>query len=74
MIEMGNRKKGKPIRWRKLDNTAKLFPAVANEKENHVFRISVTLKEEVNPKILSRALEEILPKFDTFRVKLRTGI
>lgn len=74
MIGMGNRKKGKPIRWRKLDNAAKLFPAVANEKENHVFRISVTLKEEVNPKILSRALEEILPKFDTFRVKLRRGI
>lgn len=62
------------IGWRKLDNAAKLFPAIANEKANHVFRISATLQEAIDPKCLKRALEEILPEFDTFRVKLRRGI
>lgn len=48
-------------RWRRLDNTAKIFPVIANENVSQVFRISVTLKEPVDPELLSRALEEILP-------------
>lgn len=60
-------------RWRKLDNTAKLFPVIANENLSNVFRISATLKEDVVPGILQRALEEVLPQFEGFSVKLRTG-
>ena len=36
-------------RWRRLDNTAKIFPVIANENVSQVFRISATLKEPVNP-------------------------
>lgn len=39
-------------RWRRLDNTAKIFPVIANEQMSQVFRISVTLKEPVDPDIL----------------------
>ena len=35
-------------RWRRLDNTAKIFPVIANEQMSQVFRISVTLKEPVD--------------------------
>lgn len=60
-------------RWRKLDNTAKLFPVIASENLSNVFRISATLKEEVDPGTLQRALEEILPQFEGFSVQLRRG-
>lgn len=61
-------------RWRRLDNTAKIFPVIANENVSQVFRISATLKEPVNPELLGRALEEILPEIRNFRVKLRRGL
>lgn len=60
-------------RWRRLDNTAKLFVAVAGEDLSNVFRISITLKEEVKPELLQTALQETLTEFDSFRVKLRKG-
>lgn len=60
--------------WRRLDNTAKIFPVIANENLSNVFRISATLKEPVEPELLQRALEDILPHIEGFRVKLRRGI
>lgn len=65
---------GAKSRWRRLDNTAKIFPVIANENLSQVFRISVTLKETVDPDLLQRALEEILPHIRNFRVKLRRGV
>lgn len=67
--------KGNPQggRWRRLDNTAKIFPVIANEHLSNVFRISMTLNEEIVPEVLQQALEEVLPWFQGFRVKLRKG-
>lgn len=61
-------------RWRRLDNTAKIFPVIANENMSQVFRISVTLKSQIQPEVLQRALEDILPGIRGFRVKLRRGL
>lgn len=60
--------------WRSLDNTAKIFPVIANENLSNVFRLSVTLKEPVEPEVLQQALEDILPHIRNFRVKLRRGV
>ena len=50
---MKKQSKGVPtnrdIRWDRLDNTAHLFPVIAGESMSNVYRISVTLKEEINP-------------------------
>ncbi|MDC7301348.1 hypothetical protein [Agathobacter ruminis] len=62
------------IRWQKLDNTALLFPAIAGESMTNVYRISVTLKEPVQPKLLQKALDMVLPKIDGFNVRLRAGV
>ncbi len=61
-------------RWRRLDNTAKIFPVIANENVSQVFRISVTLKEKVDEKLLEQALVDILPEIRNFRVRLRRGL
>ena len=67
------KKRDDHITWRKLDNTAQLFPVIANKEISHVYRISATLKEEVRPDLLQQALEDVLPWFDVFRVRLRRG-
>ena len=59
--------------WYRLDNAALIFPAVMRKNWNNVFRVSATLKEKVDPDILSRATEELLPRFPTIFVRLRTG-
>lgn len=60
-------------RWHRLDNTGKIFPMIANENLSNVFRISVMLKNEIAPELLQRALEDTLPGFRGFKVKLKRG-
>lgn len=69
-----NQKNPQGQSWRRLDNTGKLFPLVSSESLSNVFRIAVTLKEEIEPSILQQALEDILPQFESFRVRLRRGL
>lgn len=62
------------IRWEKLDNTAHLFPVIAGESMSNVYRISVVLDEEIQKEQLQQALDIVLPKFDGFNVRLRSGV
>ena len=59
--------------WYRLDNAALIFPAIIRKNWNNVFRVSVTLKEPVDPETLNRAIAEIRPRFPTWFVRLRTG-
>lgn len=61
------------LAWDKLDNTANLFPVIANEDMTNVYRISVNLTQEVDRVLLQEALNRILPQFSTFRMRLRMG-
>lgn len=61
-------------KWRRLDNTGKLFPLVSSSSLSNVFRIAVTLKEEIDPVVLQYALDDILPQFEGFRVRLKRGL
>lgn len=67
-------KEYKDIRWDRLDNTAHLFPVIAGESMSNVYRISVTLKELIEPEPLQQALDMVLPKFDGFNLRLRQGV
>ena len=60
-------------RWDKLDNTAHLFPVIAGESMTNTYRIAVELTEEVDGAKLQEALNIVLPKFDLFNVRMRTG-
>lgn len=42
---MKSRVQKKETRWEKLDNTANLFPVIANETMTNVYRIAVILSE-----------------------------
>ncbi len=61
------------LRWDKLDNTANLFPVIAGQATTNVYRISVTLSEPIVQEKLQEALDIVLPRFDGFNMRLRTG-
>ena len=44
---MKSRVQKKEMRWEKLDNTANLFPVIANETMTNVYRIAVILSENI---------------------------
>lgn len=64
----------RPLRWDKLDNTALIFPVIAGEGATNVYRLSVSLNEEIQPELLQKALDIVLPKFNGFNMRLRTGV
>ncbi len=66
------RKKEK-LKWRRLDNSAKLFPIVGNKKFSSVYRMSVLLIQDINPDLLKKAVEQTLEIFTSFKVCLRMG-
>ena len=49
-------KQKEKLKWRRLDNSAKLFPLVGNKKFSSIYRMSVVLKETIQPKILKEAV------------------
>ena len=71
---MKSRVQKKETRWEKLDNTANLFPVIANETMTNVYRIAVILSENIEPECLQEALEQVLPWFNTMIVRMRTGM
>ncbi len=58
---------------RKLDNSAKIFPISTSKKFSTVFRLSANLKENINPKILQKAVNIAIEKYPEFRVKMKFG-
>ena len=69
---MKNSSKNK-LTWRRLDNSAKIFPMSTGQKYSTVFRLSAVLKEDINPEILQDALIQTLEKYKSFKVKMKAG-
>ncbi len=67
-------RKAKDLKWHKLDNTAKIYPVIASNNLSGVYRISATLREDIQPEVLQSALNRILPWFEGFQVRLRRGV
>ena len=67
------RNKENKLYWRRLDNSAKIFPISAGKKYSTVFRLSVLMKDNVNPKILEKAVNIALDKYKSFRVRMKDG-
>jgi hypothetical protein len=72
MAERGSIK-GEPPYWFKLDNAAKIYPAVIGGDFTAVFRITVTLKDDVVYRPLSEAISAVALRFPYFNVTLSAG-
>lgn len=61
-------------RWYKLDNAAKIYPAIRESEWAPVFRIDTVLKEDVQVEVLQSALIMTYKRFPTFSVCITRGL
>jgi len=61
------------VKWTRMDNASKIFPATTNNRDTKVFRFACELYDEVDPEILQKALDITLDGFPLFKSVLRRG-
>ena len=71
---MKKKKKENKLFWRRLDNSAKIFPLSTGKKYSTVFRLSAVLKKDIEPILLQHAVEQSLEKYQYFKVRLKAGL
>lgn len=62
------------LRWVPLDNAAKIYPASRNQNWSNVFRLSATLKEEIDVAVMQSALDVTVRRFPALATRLRRGV
>ncbi len=60
--------------WYKLDLSAIVYPTLQRRDFSSVYRLSVLLKQPVNPDILQKAVDMALPRFPTYKSAIRKGL
>lgn len=60
--------------WYKMDNVAKVFLASLDKRDPRSFRVSATLKEEVDPEALKSAAKITAQQCPQYQVTIRRGI
>lgn len=62
------------LRWMRLDNAAKIYPAARRQNWSNVFRLSATLYDEVDGDVLKNALDVTVRRFPSIAARLRKGL
>ena len=62
------------LRWMKLDNAAKIYPAALRRNWSNVFRLSATMSEPVDVEVLQSALDVTVRRFPSIAARLRKGM
>ena len=60
--------------WYQLDLSAIVYPTLQRRDFSSVYRLSVVLKEEIQPDVLQQALDMTLPRFPTYKAAIRKGL
>lgn len=61
-------------KWYRLDTAALIFPAIMNKRWSNVFRLSASLKDNIDQQILQEAVNQLEPRFPTMYVSLHRGL
>lgn len=62
------------LRWLRLDNAAKIYPAARRPNWSNLFRVSATLTELVDAAVMQTALDVTARRFPSIAVRLRRGV
>ena len=60
--------------WYKIDNVAKVFLATVQKRETRSFRLSCTLKENIDPELLQQAVLSAIQDRPQVQVRIRRGV
>lgn len=71
---MAIKKKNERKIWYKLDLSAIVYPTLQRKDFSSVYRLSVVLKETINPEILQQAVDIAMKRFPTYKVAIRKGL
>ncbi len=74
MEKQERKEKGMRRDWYKLDLSAIVYPTLQRRDFSSVYRLSVVLKEEIQPDVLQRALNMTMPRFPTYKAAIRKGL
>ncbi len=67
-------KKNSNSTWYQLDLSALVFPTLQRRDFSSVYRISMHLKEEINPTIMQTAIDLSMQRFPTYKVAIHKGV
>lgn len=62
------------LRWLRLDNAAKIYPAALRHNWSNVFRLSATLRDPIDISVLQSALDVTVRRFPSMAARLRRGV
>ncbi len=60
--------------WLRLDNSAKIWPALLSPRHSTMFRLTACLTEPVRLALLEAAVADLVTRFPYFHVQLRRGL
>ena len=60
--------------WYRLDLSAIVYPTLQRRDFSSVYRRSVVLKEEIDPAVLQQAVDQVMPRFPTYKAAIRKGV
>ena len=60
--------------WYRIDNVAKVFLATIGKRDTRSFRLSCTLKEDVDPELLQQAVISAIEDRPQVQVRIRRGL
>lgn len=60
--------------WYKLDLSAIVYPTLQRRDFSSVYRLSVLLKESIQPDILQQAVDIALERFPTYKTSMHSGL
>ncbi len=66
--------RAKKLKWLRLDNAAKIYPAARRSDWSNVFRVSASLTEPIDKAVLQSALDVTARRFPSMAVRLRRGV
>lgn len=60
--------------WYKMDLSAVVYPTLQRRDFSSVYRLSVVLKDKINPELLQKAVGITMERFPTYKVAIRKGV
>ena len=71
---MSKQSKTQSKTWYRLDLSSIVYPTLQRRDFSSVYRLSVLLKEDVNPDVLQQAVDIAIKRFPTYKSAMRKGL